>query len=208
MSELIERTNNKPKIIVLSGQPACGKTSLAKDLAWRDGYNVIYGSDEIREASDQMGITLESNRESYNAAWLEISRQRGRTWLAELAIARALESPGAKIVMESCRNPEDLYLLHQARLNGIIDVASIALDVPITMRFELSRKSDRERGATIEQFSQQEEYEDYPGNNPAGLSTILTMKASDALFLQDIADSKADYFGHIKKYLRDHEFIQ
>ena len=155
MSELIERTNNKPKIIVLSGQPACGKTSLAKDLAWRDGYNVIYGSDEIREASDQMGITLESNRESYNAAWLEISRQRGRTWLAELAIARALESPGAKIVMESCRNPEDLYLLHQARLIGIIDVASIALDVPITMRFELSRKSDRERGATIEQFSQQ-----------------------------------------------------
>ncbi len=156
-------------IIGLTGKNGSGKTAVCDYLESR-GFECHSLSDEIRE--EIRGRGREITRDALIEVGNEMREKSGPGVLAE-RILRNLESD-RNYVIDSIRNPHEVEILRRRP-----DFTLLAIEADEAIRFERSRKRDRESAAqTLQQFLAEESRE-LDSDNPASQQLNATRQKAD-----------------------------
>lgn len=197
----------KAKIIIVNGQPASGKDTLADKLSGF-GFEKYGVSDELRRIALERGLDP-SSHSTLNQINSELQTEEGRDWFVKRIASRIEESPESKIVLTSIRHPvvmsELIRLAHDKPHK--VELATIALLGSPEVRFDNARQdSERNRGNNLEEFIAQEQPEQHARDNKAGLATLVTMRMCDISFEQK-ASGDYSYQDNALNWLRQRGMI-
>jgi len=158
--------------IGLTGTNCAGKGETAAFFISR-GYGCRSLSDVLRDRLRAEG--LEDNRDNLIRRGNELRREGGPAVLARL-VMDGLRPPA---VIDSIRNPAEVAYL-KSRPGFIL----LAIDAPVALRFERSRRRGRdESAATLEEFVRKEDEE--RGSRPEAQQLDACIAMADALVVND-----------------------
>ncbi len=173
--------------ITISGPPGSGKTTVAKVLASRLGYELVSGGEIFREMAREMGMDL-----------VEFSRYAEKNW----EIDRRLDSR----LVELARSKENVvidsrlsgWLMH---LNGI-PAYKVFVDASLDVRVSRIRKregGDEEsvkRATLLRESSEKKRYLEIYGIDFDDLSIYDLVVNSDSLTPEEIVDMILEGIGY------------
>ena len=188
MNALPESTPSKAKIIIVNGQPASGKDTLADTLSGF-GFEKYGVSDELRQIALERELDP-FNRPTLNQIHSELRDREGLDWFVKRVARRIEENPESNIVLVGIRHPvamsELIRLAHDKPHK--IELATVALLGSPEIRFDNAKQdSGRHRGNSLEEFIAQERPEQHANDNKAGLATLATMMMCDISFEQKVS---------------------
>ncbi len=156
-------------IIGLTGKNGAGKTEVLGYLRKR-GFEAYSLSDEIREEIRLRGQTV--TRDLLIAVGNELREKFGPGILA-MRVLRNLEND-RNYVIDSIRNPSEVQVLKKRS-----DFTLLAVEADVAIRFERSRRRNRESAAqTLQQFTE-EEARELDSDNPANQQLNATRHKAD-----------------------------
>jgi dCMP deaminase len=156
-------------IIGLAGKNGSGKTEVSEYLQ-RRGFEYHSLSDQIREEIRQR--KREITREVLIEVGNELRERFGPGVLAERILRRLDNSHNC--VIDSIRNPTEVDVL-----KGHGNFTLLAIEADVTVRFERSRKRDREGAAQNIQEFVAEEARELDSDNPANQQLHATLRKAD-----------------------------
>ncbi|MCX8160305.1 MAG: AAA family ATPase [Candidatus Saccharicenans sp.] len=160
------------RLIGLTGTNGAGKGEVANFLM-KKGYGYVSLSDVIREELRARG--LEASRDQLIACGNELRERFGPDILARRAAAR-IQGP---TVIDSIRNAAEVSFLR-----SLGDFILVAVDAPIEVRFERTRKRGRnESASTLEEFRLKEEQE--KSTRDTGQQLEICLRLADLTIIND-----------------------
>ncbi len=157
----------KRLIIGLVGNPASGKSGLARYLAEKHGFFHFEGSDYLRSVAKKRGTRLKT-REDYSNLHRELQQLFGPTVMADYLLAR----PETKLVFAGLRSTQNTKKLQAA--GGIV----IALEASVEIRFRRAKSGELKNETTLSDFKKAEEAQ-YISQDHLGADLLSTMKLAD-----------------------------
>ena len=184
MNRLLESMPSKAKIVIVNGQPASGKDTLADRLV-EYGYEKHSIGAELRDIAQERGLDS-SNRNTTNQLHAELQAESGRDWFVKRIATKIETSSDAKIVLAGVRSLITMTgIINLAHSHpDQLDLATIALEGSPEIRFQNALQGDRRRSDTLDNFIAEEEPEYHSTTNKAGLSVLATMRMCDISFEQ------------------------
>jgi predicted kinase len=136
----LEDANGRPCLVLVGGLPGAGKSTLARGLADRSGFEVIR-SDVVRK--ELAGLSARESAAAgfgegiYTSAWTE------RTYAECLRRAKAMLFEGRRVVVDAsfAREEQRLLFLRSARLLGVTGVFLEIIAPREVLRDRLARRS-------------------------------------------------------------------
>jgi dephospho-CoA kinase len=160
------------RLIGLAGTNAAGKGEVAAYLM-KKGYAYLSLSDEIRDELRRKGGEI--TRDTLIATGNALRRRHG----ADILARRVMKKVTGPTVIDSIRNAREVAYLR--RQEGFI---LVAVDAPLELRYERSRKRGRaESAATLEEFAAKERKEWEGGPNSQQVRRCLDL--ADVTLLND-----------------------
>ena len=160
------------RLIGLTGTNGAGKGEVANYFR-RKGYGYVSLSDVIREELQARG--LEPSRDNLITCGNELREKFGPDILAR----RAAEKIKGPTVIDSIRNTREI-----AYLRSLGDFILLAVDAPVEIRFERTRKRGRNESATtLEEFQLKEEQE--KGRDDTGQQLEACLQLADLTIIND-----------------------
>ena len=155
-------------IVSLAGNPASGKTDVAKHLEDAYGFTTVRPSGLIRAYAENRGIPLRERRD-YSQTFNDMIAEEGSDKIVE----QMLDSTDGNLCVDGERLPQHIMRL---RKHGAV---VIALWCPIQTRYEraMERADERDK-VTFEEFKADEASE-YQSTEPPGISTLTVMQMAD-----------------------------
>lgn len=128
----------RPKVIIISGPIACGKSELSRSLRDRFGIPIVKTSDLIKE---RLGKT-ELDRKSLQRAGNKLDRDTDYAWVAEqLVFLLRRENIDGTVVIDGVRKQEQIEALQSSF--GHRHTRHVHLDASVQVRRERFNKRNR-----------------------------------------------------------------
>ncbi len=160
------------RLIGLTGTNGAGKGEVAGFLR-KKGYGYVSLSDVIREELQARG--LEASRDNLISCGNELRERFGPDILAR-RVATRIQGP---TVIDSIRNAAEV-----AFLRSLGDFILVAVDAPLELRFERTRKRGRnESASTLEEFRRKEEQE--KSTRESGQQLEICLGLADLVIIND-----------------------
>ncbi|MBC7131328.1 flagellar hook-basal body complex protein FliE [Candidatus Bathyarchaeota archaeon] len=123
-------------VVGLAGMPGAGK-SLVVEVARERGYGVVVMGDEVREEARRRG--LEPNPENIGRLMLELRRLEGKEAIAKRCLAKILEKPEEKVLVDGIRSLAEVEAFKSSFKNFVL----LAVHAPPDVRFQRLKSRGR-----------------------------------------------------------------
>ena len=174
------------KIIGLTGTNAAGKGEAAKFFV-KNGFSYFSLSDLIRDELQEKNQAITRN------SLIKTGNALREAFGSDILARRVMEKVKGSAVIDSIRNPQEIAYLKQNR-----SFTLLAIDAPLSIRFERARKRGRDESAsTVKEFKNKETEE--LTSHKKGQQLLNCMKMADHTIIND--GSLSDFHRKLEAFL-------